>query len=168
MTVATIIQTIQVILAPVVMVTGCAILLAGVHARYQVINDRLRAMSRERLDLFHRPDKNTLEPPDQSDRYSVERLAQIDAQIPNLLRRHQLVRDAVLAIYGAVALFILCMFAIAAASAFQIVALAWVALVIFLMGTGALLAGVAVITLEVRLSDAALRYEVDRVMKLGR
>jgi uncharacterized membrane protein YphA (DoxX/SURF4 family) len=45
-------RTIQLILAPVVMVTACAILLAGLLSRFAALNDRLRLLARERLDLL--------------------------------------------------------------------------------------------------------------------
>lgn len=44
--------TIQEILAPVVMVTACALILSGLITRAQAINDRLRLMDGERLDVL--------------------------------------------------------------------------------------------------------------------
>lgn len=40
-------RSIQIILAPVVMITACSIFLSVLHAWYQTINDRLRSMARE-------------------------------------------------------------------------------------------------------------------------
>lgn len=45
-------RNIQIILAPVVMITMCVILLGGLHGRYQTINDRLRLMTAERPALL--------------------------------------------------------------------------------------------------------------------
>ena len=43
---------IQSILAPVLMINGCAILVGALFTRYGGINDRLRTMAHERLDLL--------------------------------------------------------------------------------------------------------------------
>ena len=48
-------RTIQLILAPVVMITACALLLNGLLSRYDALNARLRIMGRERLDLLRTP-----------------------------------------------------------------------------------------------------------------
>jgi hypothetical protein len=45
-------RTIQLIIAPVVMVTTCSILLGGLLSHYAALNDRLRGMARE-LNLKH-------------------------------------------------------------------------------------------------------------------
>ncbi len=39
------------IIAPVVMITACAILISGMLAQYAQINDRLRSVAKERLGL---------------------------------------------------------------------------------------------------------------------
>jgi hypothetical protein len=168
MTVATIIQTIQLIIAPVVMVTACALLINGTLGRYAAVNDRLRLLARERLDLLRRDGDARLAPPPPSSAYASERLGEIDAQVPGLLRRHRLIRNALVLIYLAVLLFLLSMFSIAAASAVHPPVLDVTTLVLFLLGCATLLVGVVVATREVWLSDLALHYEVNRVMDLGR
>ncbi len=161
-------RTIQLILAPVVMVTACAILLGSIQARYGTINDRLRAMSRERLDLLRATGGSSLHPVQPLDTYTRERFEQIDAQTPDLLRRHTLIRDSLLAIYSAVAVFLATMFVIAFAAAVKV---GWVALLIlgfFLAGTAVLLIGVALVAVEVHGSHRAVQYEMRRVLSLGR
>jgi hypothetical protein len=167
-TVASIIQTIQLIIAPVVLVTACAILLAGIQSRYAAVNDRLRLLTRERLDLFRRDDDSRLVPPPSSNVYAVERLTEIDAQVPGLLRRHRLIRDSLVLIYVAVAIFLLSMLTIAVAVALQPPIFAVLALGLFLLATMALLAGVILSIADVWLSHHALDFEVNRVMNLGR
>jgi Protein of unknown function (DUF2721) len=44
-------KTIQLILAPVVMVTACGVLLNGMLSHYAAINDRIRTLVGERLGL---------------------------------------------------------------------------------------------------------------------
>jgi hypothetical protein len=168
MTVASVIQTIQLIIAPAVMVSACSLFVNSVLGRYAVINERIRLMTRERLDLLRQADGAQLAPPTPENAYGVERLAEIDAQMPQLLARHRLIRDSLLAIYLATIFFLLTMLAIAAASTSSVPVFDNVSLALFLVGTVALLAGVAITTIEVRMSHRALYYEVDRVMKLGR
>lgn len=59
------------------------------------------------------------------------------------------------------------MFVIAAAALLHGGALATAALLVFLASTAALLAGVALVTVEVRGSHRALAYEIERIMRLG-
>ncbi len=157
----TVTRAIQLILAPVGMVTTCAISLGGLLTRYGVINDRLRLLNRERLDLLH-----ALR--DEPDAYTRERLTEIDAQVPGLLHRLNFAQRAVFMAYGAILIFVLDMFAIAALAATGRTWIATLALAVFLGGTATLFAGVLAILLEVRSSAAAIAYEVARVRKIER
>lgn len=155
--------TIQLILAPVVMVTSCAIMVGGLLQRYAAINDRMRAMTRERFELLRsmgRTDSAQLDP------FVAERLGEIDAQFPDLLHRHTLIHTSVLTVYCAVLVFVASMFVIAGAAAFSSSAAATAVLILFLAGTAVFLAGVLLTALEVRTSQRAVVYEVERVMSL--
>src|SRR5258708_13806420 len=85
----------------VVLITGAGILCGALRTMYGSVNDRLRAMDRERLDIFTGAAGSLLSaaevPP-----AGRERLTQIDAQLPMLLRRHRLLHNAVLLIYSRV------------------------------------------------------------------
>ncbi len=157
MDVETFARTIQTILAPVVMVSACAIILGGLWSHATSINDRLRVMNRERLDLWRAPS---------TDAYAAERTLEIDTQAPMLLRRHLRVRDAIVTLYAAVLVYLVSMFAIAGASLLNTPAT--LALLLFLVGTLLLLTGVGLAILEIRSSQAALEYEVKRVASLHR
>ncbi len=163
MDIETVTRTIQLILAPVVMVTACAIMLTGLLSRYAAINDRLRAMARERLDLLAATGESLM-----ADGLVGERLEQLDAQFPMLLRHHKLAHDSVLFVYYAVAVYIADMFVIAAIAAAGAVWASAAALLLFLTGTGLLFVGVLLTALEVRTSHQALHYEVQHVARLGR
>jgi len=159
-------DAINVIVAPVVMITSCAILLGGVLTRYAAINDRLRSMGHERFALIQsRADHPAAgQAPDP---FTTERLGEISVQAPDLLRCHQIIRDSILALYLAILGFVASMFVIAAAALLHGGALATAALLVFLASTAALLAGVALVTVEVRGSHRALAYEIERIMRLG-
>lgn len=163
-----IVAIIQFSVAPVVMVTSAAILIGGMLTRYAEVNDRLRALNRERLDLLHEPGGGFSLAYAQADALRAERLTEIDTQVPLLLYRHQLIHNAVLTIYGAVVLFVASMFTILAATVLHSTSVATAALGVFLAGMVVLLVSIVLIAIEVRLSNKAVAYEVERVMKLGK
>ena len=166
MSAETISRTIMLILAPVVMFSACSIFVGGVLSHYTSLSDRIRALTRERLDLLRslrRPQDDTEAARD----IALERLEEIDGQLPDLLGRHQLVHHAALAVYGAIGIFILTMCVIALTAA---VSADWVATLVFgvfLAGVLVMLLGVVLITVEIRTSRRALQYQVQRVIRLA-
>ena len=155
-------RIIQTIIAPVVMVNACAILLGGLLSHSAAINDRLRGMARERLDLLRTPSA------DQADRLVVERLDEIDAQLPDLLQRLNWIRAAVLSIYSAILLLVVDMLVIAVSTVTTTSWLSTAVIVVFLAGIGAVFLGVLLTVLEARQSQRAIRFEVQRVLALPR
>ncbi len=155
-------RIIQTIIAPVVMVNACAILLGGLLNHSAAINDRLRGMARERIELLRTSGAAA------ADRLLAERLDEIDAQLPDLLQRLSLIRAAVLSIYGAILLLVVDMLVIALAVASAADWLTAAILVVFLIGIGALFLGVVLTVLEARQSQRAIRFEVLRVLALPR
>ena len=161
-------QAIQTILAPVLIVTSCAILTGGMLALYGATNDRMRALARERLDLLHTAGGEFAHAIAAADTYAVERLNEIDRQLPELLDRHKRIHDAILIEYCSILLLVACMFVIAVSYATRSSAVANVALILFLCGIAVMLAGVGVMAREIWLSHSTIAYEVERVLKLGR
>lgn len=104
----------------------------------------------------------------ENDDFTRERLREIDTQLPQLLHRHKLVRDAVLYVYDAILILVASMLVIAAAVITQSGYVAFAALIVFLIGTGALLVGVLITTTEVRHSHHEVMYESQRVLDLGK
>ena len=150
-------RTIQFILAPAVVVNACAVMMGGLLAHYAAINDRLRALNRERLERLKNP----------SDPITLERLHEIDVQTPELLKRHRLARNAVFSIYLAISVFVISMFVIAVA---VVLAATWVstlALIVFLSGALLLLLGLGFITLEIFGSHRSIEFEVRHVSSLN-
>ncbi len=160
-------QTIQTILAPVVIVTSCAILIGGMLAIYGATNDRMRALSRERLDLLRTAGGDLSMAIGNADPYAIERLDEIDRQLPQLLSRHKRVHDAILVEYCAILLLVACMFVIAVAYATRSNPIANAALVLFLVGIIIMLSGVGVMAREIWRSHVTVAYEVERVLMLG-
>ena len=154
-------RIIQLVVAPVVMISSCAIFTGGLLSRYAAINDRLRVMNLERLELvFAKPGRLSAA--------MAERLTEIDHQIPMLLARLRLAHNAVLAVYCASALFIIDMFGIALAAVTNADWMANLVLIFFLIGLTVLLLGLLYTAAEVWTSNRAIEYESTRVMALVR
>jgi hypothetical protein len=105
MSAETITRTIQLILAPVVMLSACAIFVGGLLSHYEAINARMRAMARERLELLRSSTGG--------DQFLNERLAELDLQLPQLLQHHARVHHALLAAYSGILILVASMCAIA-------------------------------------------------------
>jgi hypothetical protein len=148
-------RIIQTIIAPVVMITTCSIMLGAMMAHYAAINDRVRAMTREQFDLLRPPNPDAI---------AAERLEEIERQVPELLNRHKLMRNAILAIYCAVVFFVVDMFAIALSALWDTSGAATAVLIVFLIGITAMLVGVVLTVNEIRLSHHAIEYEARRVL----
>ncbi|MBJ7898925.1 MAG: DUF2721 domain-containing protein [Cyanobacteria bacterium RI_101] len=147
-----VVETIQLVIAPTVMISSCTLIQNAILGRYSAISDRLRFLVRERLDLLEK--YNISEP------VYAEALQIIDRQLVMLSRRYLLIQNVVLLLYSAIAFFLLTMFAIALAKELRAAAFSYMAFVLFLAGTGALVIGVFWAAAEVRISHQAVRSEV--------
>lgn len=154
---------IQLIIAPVVMISACSIFVNGLLSRYAAVNDRIRMMAHERLELRL---GSPMLPQAPLTPFAIERLTEIDYQLPRLLGRHKLLRNSVLLLYIAVLLFVADMFVIATASFFSTALSATVVLVVFLIGTSVFFVGVLLAVLEVRNSHLTVSYEAQRIVAL--
>ncbi len=160
------VTAIQAMVAPVVLITTAAILSGALLAMYGSVNDRMRAMDRERLDILTGTAGTLLSaavvPP-----AGRERLIQIDHQLPMLLRRHRLLHNAILLIYTGVAVLVLSVITIAVAVTASSGAAGTAALVLVLAGTVTLLGGLLFAARSIMISMDAIDYEVRRALSLG-
>ena len=153
-------QTIQLVIAPAVMISGCAIIQSGILGRYSNIGTRLRSLTRERLELITTPDV--------PDRLFNDALFLQDSQLKSLSRRHLLIQAAVLVLYGAILWFLFSMLAIAAAKMLGLMLFALIAFTLFLLGTFTLLLAVPLASSEVWISHKAVQSEVRWAMTQAR
>jgi len=158
MSAADVAKTIQLIIAPVVLITACALIQNAILMRYAAVGQHIRSLALERLQLL-RSNKIT-------DPFYMERFQEIDRQIPLLMQRHRLLQKNVLLIYASISIFLINMFAIALTVALGSDAASTFALMVFLLGTGVLLAGMFLTTLEICVSHQAICYEVSRITML--
>ncbi len=161
-------SAITAIVAPVVMVTACAILVGGMLTQYNQTNDRLRAFAKERLNLLRTEDGGIASISDIRQTFAKERLVELDTQLPRLLRRYRHVRNAVLTMYCAVLVFFACMLTISVAYWFQSSGWAISALALFLVGMLTALTGMVQHALYVLGGNVSVMYETERILKLGR
>ena len=92
-----IVQLIQGMLAPGLMISACGLLLLGMNNKYSLVVTRIRLLTEEKRKIFHL---------DKIDEDNSNRLSNIELQISHLIGRISLVRNAVFSYSLAVALFI--------------------------------------------------------------
>ncbi|MGQ9682215.1 MAG: DUF2721 domain-containing protein [Anaerolineae bacterium] len=153
---STVTVTIQTILAPAVMISACGLLLLGLQNRYGRINDRLRALARERVQLL----------PERTDPLAAARLIAIEKQLPDLLRRLRRQRDAVLCFFWAVVAFVLDSLLIALQFVASGAAVRALVLLVFMAGMILVLAGALLAAGEIGISARAVVAEVEEIGKL--
>jgi hypothetical protein len=158
------VTAIQAMVAPVVLITTAAILSGALLTMYGSVNDRMRAMDRERLDILTGT-AGTLLSAAEVPPAGRERL--FDTQLPMLLRRHRLLHNAVLLIYAAVAVLVLSVIAIGVAVTGSSGAAGTAALALVLAGTVTLLGGLLFAARSIMISMDAIDYEVRRALSLG-
>ena len=151
--------------APVVLITTGGILSSGLLSVYGVVGERMRALTRERLDIRTGQRGEILDTADVS-AVGQERLVEIDQQLPLMMRRGDLLRNAVFLIYVGIVALVLSMFAISVAVTHDSEAWGWVALGLVLAGTVVMLAGIVVAGRSLIRSADAIRYAVERTREL--
>jgi Protein of unknown function (DUF2721) len=158
MTHEAVVKIINLIIAPVVMLTTCGIMLNGLMVRYTWLSDRVRSVHQERLnwlDLDLHPHKS-----------KGDRLHQLDHLLSDLLRHHHQVHDVLVLIYLAILVFMLDMLVIAFAIANNGQWLHQLVIVVFLVGISILLIGMMLIAYELRTSHHSIQLEVHQDCRL--
>jgi len=152
--------------APVVLLTVGGMVSNGLITIYHDIDNRMRDMTRERLEIRRGPRGQVLET-DIVPAIDQERLYEIGVQLPMLLRRHKLTRLAVLTIYIALVVLGLSIVVIAIAVALNDEIAGRVALGLVLAGTSIILFGLGIAAMSLAKSADAITYAVKRTTNLG-
>ncbi len=95
-----VIQAIQLILAPAVMINACGLLLLGISNKFSNILNRIRLLTQEKLGLLQRAAERQLSTIEQ------QRIENINRQLDGLLERARLVRNAVACYFISVGIFV--------------------------------------------------------------
>ncbi len=149
-------RTIQLIIAPVVMITSCCILGSGLLAHYSSLGEHLRLTFRDRLELKRKPELGS----------SSSLTDYIDAQLSALLHRHQLVRTSLVSVLIAIVFFIVDMFTIAFSVVLNKPGLSSSVLILFLAGVASLLVGLLYAVFDVYLSHSFFTHETGQVISM--
>ncbi|HEY9654235.1 MAG TPA: DUF2721 domain-containing protein [Crinalium sp.] len=154
-------KAINLIIAPVVTITACAIVINGLIVRYGSLGDRLHTINQElsdlqESDLAHNRHK------------AQKRVQELESLLRDLLKHHHFVHDALVLTYTSILVFMLDMLVIAIAVATNVSWLAQMALIVFLGGVAVLFGGMVLIAYELRTSHYSIQLEVHRTCRLCR
>jgi hypothetical protein len=163
----TAIRAIEAMVAPVVLITTGGIITNALLVMYGVTNDRMREMTKERLDILC-GERGELLDAAAIGTIGQERLEEIDAQLPMLFTHHRLLRRSVLMLYSCIVLLALSVIGIALAVVTHSEAVGSVALGLVLAGTVALLIGLAPVLKTLAISADAITYAIKRTGELGK
>ena len=149
-----IVEVIQLMLAPGIMISACGLLLLGMNNKYSLVVNRIRLLNEERRKLFTRAGERDFN-------YEENvRLESISLQLKRLSYRVKIVRNAVLCYSGAVALFVITSLLIGAGYFADTDKLNITVTIIFLMGMMSVLAGVLFAGYETKKGYDIINLEV--------
>jgi Protein of unknown function (DUF2721) len=153
-----IVKTISLIIAPVVMISACAIIVNGLIVRYATLGERARVMYLEQLNLLEQDLKEK--------EVRRNRLHDVEHLLPDLLEHHHQVHSVLVLIYLAILIFLLDMIVIAVAVSTNIPWLSQAVIIVFLMGVGFLFWGMVLISIELSSSHGMLQKEMQLTCQL--
>jgi hypothetical protein len=150
----TIVNVIQAMLAPGLMISACGLLLLGMNNKYSLVVNRIRLLNEEKRRYFAKAAEKEFQ-------YEEEvRLQSISTQLNQLAYRVKLVRNAVLFYSFAVALFVITSLFIGIAFALHISQLQFIIIGIFSLGMMMVLGGVSYAGLETWKGYQIVEYEI--------
>jgi hypothetical protein len=147
-----VIQIIQLILAPAVMINACGLLLLATSSKYSSVLNRIRLLNDEKRKLFKKAGEKNFE--------ETQRLESLALQLAHLMQRAKLVRDAVMCYTGAIALFIVTSLLIGFGFLIKGFESDSAIMVAFLIGMVAILAGVACSFLDAKRGYEIVQFDV--------
>ena len=153
--ITSIVEIIQLMLAPGIMISACGLLLLGMNNKYSLVVNRIRLLNEER----RRTVRKTSEAKD-FDYQETQRLESISMQISSLVFRVKLVRNAVLSYTIAVALFVITSLFIGFSYLLEITKLNSFITLLFLLGMISVLCGVLFAAYETYKGYEIVNFEV--------
>jgi hypothetical protein len=153
--ISSIVQIIQLMLAPGLMISACGLLLLGMNNKYSLVVNRIRLLNEERRRSLKKLDDKELTLQENV------RFESINKQLERLTFRVKLVRNAVLAYTIAVALFVLTSLLIGFGYLFDITRLNSFITILFLFGMISVLFGVIFAAYETYRGYEIVKYEVE-------
>ncbi len=151
-----IVQLIQGMLAPGVMISACGLLLLGMNNKYSLVVSRIRLLNEEKRKIFHQ---------EQTDENDSSRLSNIELQISHLIGRISLVRNAVFSYSLGVALFIVSSVLIGVTIHARTPGFDWLIVAFFYAGMFAVFVGIIFAAIEVWKGYRIVKIEISEVFK---
>ncbi|MCK5856314.1 MAG: DUF2721 domain-containing protein [Bacteroidales bacterium] len=139
------IEIIQAMLAPAIMISACGLLLLGMNNKYSLVINRIRTLNVEYRGL---------------DEDSHERKSCIHAQLPLLENRMRMIKNTVWLYTVGIAMFIFTILSIGLFIYFDLDILSMIAMLVFVGGMLSVLVGVFYAAHEVRLGYKILEIEL--------
>ncbi len=131
-----IVQVIQLMLAPGLMISACGLLLLAMNNKYSIVVNRIRLLNEEKRRFISKVSGKEF------NYEETVRLESISLQVKKLVFRARLVRNAVLSYTIAVALFVITSLLIGVKFIFDVEKLGSIITTLFLVGMISVLAGV--------------------------
>jgi Flp pilus assembly protein TadB len=153
--ISSIVQIIQLMLAPGLMISACGLLLLGMNNKYSLVVNRIRLLNEERRRALHK-----LGDQEFSFQENV-RFESINRQLEKLAYRTKLVRNAVLSYTIAVALFVLTSLLIGVGYLLDVTKLNSFITILFLLGMVSVLIGVLFAAYETYKGYEIVKFEVE-------
>jgi hypothetical protein len=147
-----VIQIIQLILAPAVMINACGLLLLATSSKYSSVLNRIRLLNDEKRKLFKKAGEKNFE--------EMQRLESLARQIEHLMVRAKLVRNSVMCYTVSIALFIVTSLLIGLGYLIRGFESDSAVMIAFLVGLAVILAGIIFAFLDAKQGYEIVRFDV--------
>jgi hypothetical protein len=148
----TVIQLIQWILAPAVMINACGLLLLATSNKYSIVLNRIRVLNEEKRKLAKKLGESSFD--------ETLRLESLARQIGHLMDRAKLVRNSVMCYTAAIALFIVTSLLIGGGFFSEVLRSNILIAAAFLLGMVTVLVGVLYAFLDAKRGYEIVRFDV--------
>jgi VIT1/CCC1 family predicted Fe2+/Mn2+ transporter len=149
-----VIEAIQLILAPAVMISACGLLMLGINSKFSTVLSRIRSLNEEKRKLRIRAGDKALTFEES------QRIESIARQLARLLQRAVHVRNSLMCYIAAVALFIATSLLIGADFFIGEMRLDTVVIILFLAGMISVFLGIAYAALDTKMAYDIVRFDV--------
>ena len=153
--ISSIVEIIQLMLAPGLMISACGLLLLGMNNKYSLVVNRVRLLNEERRRSLNKMQDKDLNPQENI------RFESISKQLEQLVLRVRLVRNAVLSYTIAVALFVITSLLIGFGYLFDLTRLNSFITALFLLGMVSVFIGVVFAAYETYKGYEIVKFEVE-------
>lgn len=143
------------IVAPAIMISASALMILALHAKYSSLIDRMRALNDERRRIVNNEEQK-----------SKQRLDNVVEQLEMFLVRAYLVRNAIVSLYLAIALFVLSSIIIGVVIVFNVSVSVWLSLIVFMLAMVSVLVGTVFAFKDILSAYTIARLEVRGVKEL--